>query len=120
MSYVKAAGAGAQNSSQNGSQSSERFYNKNMVACFANGVDFEALAEALNREGYWSDVAGYQKVDFSGRFAIVFKNTQTRDRLVENGINVNGIHVNFAYHRKKEDPKIRVYISQLPITMALK
>ena len=115
MPYAKAAGAGAQNSSQNGSQSSERFYDKNMVVCFANGVDFEALAEALNRETYWSDVAGYQKVEFNRRFPVVFNNTQTRDRLVENGINVNGIHVNFAYHRKKEDPKIRVYISQLAI-----
>ena len=101
MSYAKAAGAGAQDSSQNGSQSSERFYNKNMVVCFANGVDFEPLAEALNKERYWSDVVGYQKVDFSCRFAIVFKNTQTRDRLVENGVTVNGIHVNFAYHCKK-------------------
>ena len=52
MSYAKAAGDGAQNSSQNRSQSSERFHNKNMVICFTNGVDFEALAEALNREGY--------------------------------------------------------------------
>ena len=101
MSYAKAAGAGAHNSSQNGSQGSERFYNKNMVVCFANGVDFEAPAEVRNRKGYWSDVAGYQKADFICRFAVVFKNTQTRDRLVENGINVNGIHVNFAYHRKK-------------------
>ena len=60
-----------------------------MVVCFANGVYFEALAEALNREGHWSDVVGYQKVDFSHGFAVVFKNTETRDRLVENGINVN-------------------------------
>ena len=51
MSYAKAAGAGAQKSLQNVSHSSERFYNKNMVVCFANEVDFEALAEALNREG---------------------------------------------------------------------
>ena len=63
---------GVQNSSQNGSQ--RRFCNKNMVVCFANGVDFEAPAEALNREGYWSDVVRYQRVDFSHRFAVVFKN----------------------------------------------
>ena len=114
MSYAKAAGTGAQNTSQNGSHSFERFYNKNMVICFTNRIDFEAIAEALNREGHWSDVAGYQKVDFSCRFAVVFRNTQVRGRLVENGINVNGIHVNFAYHDEKEVPKIRVYISQSP------
>ena len=51
MSYAKAAGAGAQNSSQNASQSSERFYNENMVVCFANGVDFEAVAEVLRDIG---------------------------------------------------------------------
>ena len=117
ISYTKAAGA---NSLQNGSQSPERIYNKNMVVCFTSRVDFEALAEALDKEGYLSDVVGYQKVSFSQRFAIVFKNTQTRDQLVENGINVNGIHVNFAYHCKKEDPKIRVYISQLPIGIGLR
>ena len=55
MSYAKAAGAAVQNSSQNGSQSSERFFNKNMVVCFGNGVYFETLAEALDRKGYWSD-----------------------------------------------------------------
>ena len=88
------------------------------MVCFTNGVNFEALVEALNREGYWSDVVGYQKVDFSHRFAVVFKNTQTRDGLAENGMNVNGIHVNFAYHRKKEDPKIKVYIFQLPMVLS--
>ena len=58
-------------------------------------------------------------MDFSHRFAVVFKNTQARDWLVENGINENGRHVKFAYHRKKENPKIRVYISQSPIRIEL-
>ena len=39
--------------------------------------------------------------------------------LVENGINVAGVHVNFAYHRQKEDLSIRVYVSQLPIGIDL-
>ena len=41
------------------------------------------------------------------------------DHLVENGINVAGVHLNFAYHRKKEDPSIRVRVSQLPIGIDL-
>ena len=66
MLYAQAAGADAQNSSQNGSQNgSERFYNKNMVVCFANDVGFDSLTEALNKEGYGKDVVGYQKIDFN-------------------------------------------------------
>ena len=42
------------------------------------------------------------------------------DHLVENRINVVGVHVNSAYHRKKEDPSIRVYVSQLPIGIDLR
>ena len=63
MSYAQAAGAGTQSNSHNRSQRSERFYNKNMVVCFGTGISFDSLAEALNKEGYWSD--GYQKVDFN-------------------------------------------------------
>ena len=39
--------------------------------------------------------------------------------MVESSININGVHVNFAYHHRKEDSKIRVYISQLPIGINL-
>ena len=42
-----------------------------------------------------------------------------RDLLVEQGINVNGVHVNFAYHRRKEDARIRVFVSQLSIGIEL-
>ena len=47
------------------------------------------------------------------------KNDRTRDLLVEQGINVNGVHVNFAYYRRKEDARIRVFVSQLPIGIEL-
>ena len=70
-----------------------------MVVCFGTGISFDSQAEALNKEGYWSDVIGYQKVDFNRRFAVVFKSVQKMEHLVENGINVAGVHVNFAYHR---------------------
>ena len=61
MSYAQAAGAGTQSNSQNGSQRSERFYNKNMVVCFGTGISFDSLAEALNKEGYWSALKVYKK-----------------------------------------------------------
>ena len=69
-----------------------------------------SLAEALNKEGYWSDVIGYQKVDLTEDLLL---------SLIENRINVAGVHINFAYHRKKEDPSIRVYVSQLPVRIDL-
>ena len=47
------------------------------------------------------------------------KNDHTRDLLVEQGINVNGVNVNFAYHRRKEDARIRVFVSHLPIRIEL-
>ena len=86
------AGAGTQSNSQSGSQRSERFYNKNMVVCFGTGISFGSLAEVLNKEGYWSDVIGYQKVDLTEDLLL---------SLIENGINVAGVHIDFAYHRKR-------------------
>ena len=44
MSYAQAAGA----SSQNGS---DKYFNRNMVVCFANGIEYEALAKVLNEKG---------------------------------------------------------------------
>ena len=90
-----------------------------MVVCFANGIEYEALAKVLNGKGYWKKVIGYQRVDFNRRYALVLKNDRTRDLLVEQGINVDGVHINFAYHRRKEDARIRVFVSQLPIGIKL-
>ena len=112
MSYAQAVGAGSQNGSY-------KYFNRNMVVCFANGIEYEALAKVLNEKGYWTDVIGYQRVDFNRRYALVLKNDHTRDLLVEQGINVNGVHVNFAYHRRKEDARIRAFVSQLPIGIEL-
>ena len=42
-----------------------------------------------SKEGCWSDVIGYQKVDLTED--LLFS-------LIENGINVAGVHINFAYH----------------------
>ena len=52
-------------------------------------------------------------VHFNQTFAVAFKSVQKIDHLVENRIYVAaGAHINFPYHRKKEDPSIRVYVSQ--------
>ena len=62
-----------QSDSQNGSQRSERFYNKIMVICFGTGISFGSLAKALKKEGCGSDPIGYQMVDFNQTFASVQK-----------------------------------------------
>ena len=103
MSYAQAAAAGSQTGS-------DKYSNRNMVVCLANGIEYEALAKVLNEKGYWKDVIGYQRVDFNRKYALVFKNDRTRDLLVDEGLNVNGVHVNFAYHRRKEDARIRVLV----------
>ena len=56
MSYAQAAGAGSQNGS-------DKYFSRNMVVCFANGIEYEALAKVLNEKVYWKDVIGYQRVD---------------------------------------------------------
>ena len=89
----------------------------NMVVCF--GIEYEALAKVLNEKGYWKDVNEYQRVDFNRRYTLVLKNDCTRDLLVEQGINLNGVRVNFAYHRRKEDARIGVFVSQVPIGIEL-
>ena len=42
-----------------------------------------------------------KKVDFNRRYAIVFEKSETRDNLVENGLDVGDVHLTFAYHKKK-------------------
>ena len=62
MSYAQAASAGSPNGS-------DKSFNRNMVVCFANGIEYDyvnfALAKVLNEKGYWKDVIGYQRVDFN-------------------------------------------------------
>ena len=64
LSYAQAAGAGSQNGS-------DKYFNRNMVVCFALlvvvcfGIENEALAKVINEKGYWKDVIEYQRVDFN-------------------------------------------------------
>ena len=67
--------------------------------------------------GYWKRITGFQKVDFGRRFALVFDDPDLRDRLVTNGLTIDGTHVIFNYHRRRVqiDTRICVFVSQLPI-----
>ena len=80
----------------------------------ANGVSYERLAEVLHRYGFWEAVSGFQKVDFNRRYGIVTERQYARDLLVESGLNNDGKHISFAYH-KRRDIRKRVYVSQVPL-----
>ena len=107
MSYADAAGAKA--------HTQKKFFNENMVICLAGKIAYERLAEELNKQGYWKAVTGFQKVDFHRRYTVVFNDPVLRDRLVVNGLNIDGSHVGFAYHQRRIDPTIRVFVTQLPL-----
>ena len=57
MSYAQAVGAGSQNCS-------DKYFTRNMVVCFANGIEYEALAKVLNEQGYWKDSSGIKERTF--------------------------------------------------------
>ena len=105
MSYAQVASSG--------SQQREKFYNENMLVCMAEKVSSEKLAEELSLWRYWKRINGFQKVDFGRRFALVFDDPDLRDRLVTNGLTIDGTHVMFNYHRRRVqmDTRIRVFVS---------
>ena len=123
MSYAEAAGSGTSSGSQHRFQhgpqqnSKGRFYDEKMVVCMSNGISYEQLADELYNKGFWKSVTGLQRVDFDRRFAIVIEDAGIRDKLVERGLEINGKHIIFGYHRRRVyvDLTTRVNVSQLPI-----
>ena len=86
-----------------------------MVVCFANGIQYNQLAEELDKKGYWQYVTGFQRVDYNRRFALVFNRPEPRDHLVEHGLDIGGKHVQFGYQKRRIPPKTRVLDAELPI-----
>ena len=50
MSYASAAGSGT--AGNGAEQPKDRYYNDNMVVCFANGIQYDQLGEELDKKGY--------------------------------------------------------------------
>ena len=113
MSYASAAGSGAAGNAAE--QPKDRYYNDNMVVCFADGIQYDQLAEELDKKGYWEYVTGFQRVDYDRRFALVFNLAELRDHLVEHGLDIEGKHVQFGYHKRRIPPKICVLVAELPL-----
>ena len=68
--------------------------------------------EELHKKGMWNSISGFQRADFGRRFALVIELTKPKDFLVENGLDINGIHVAFTHHKGRE--MTRVYLLQVP------
>ena len=113
MSYPQAAGSSSGSGQGSHQNPKDRFSNAKMIVCMANGFSYEQLADELHKNGYWKSVSSFQKVDFSLRIAIVMEDAALRDKLVEEGLNIDGKHVMFAHHRRRCNT--RAYVSQLPI-----
>ena len=80
----------------------------------SKGISYQALAHDLGRTGMWKSVTGFQRVDFNRRFTLVIEDSRFREILVERGLDLSGVHLNFGFH-KRRDTVIKVYLSQLPI-----
>ena len=108
MTYARAAG------SNSGFKFQENNYNDKMVVCMANGMTYERLGDSIRNHGFLKYVCGFQKVDFDRRLAHAIEDAALRDLLVESGLNIDGKHIAFAFH-KRRDHRRRVYIFQLRI-----
>ena len=106
MSYADAAGARA--------HAQKKYFNPNMVVCVAEKIAYDRIAEELSRQEYLKAVTGFQKLDFHDRYGVAFSDPILRDRLVADGLDIDGVHVSFVYHAKKND-LTRVLVSKLPL-----
>ena len=113
MPYAEAAGRG----SHYGNSQEPKYYNEKMISCNSNGISYEKLIDALHSERKLRHISAVQKVDFRILFALVVEDSTVRETLVEAGINVDGIHLNFGYHKRRE--LIKVYVANIPCGIPL-
>ena len=66
----------------------------------------------VKEQGYWKAVTVFQKLDFR-RYGIVFSDPDLRDKLAVNGLDIDGVHITFGYHRHRSY-FVRVLVSRLP------
>ena len=113
MSYAAAAAAAAaagtssQKSSnnnntrnQNGNRS-ERYFNEKMIICMVHGFNTDQLADALHKSTILHAVFGLQSVDFGRRYALVVEDKIVRETMVTQGLQSEGRHVLFYFHKKR-------------------
>ena len=105
MDYAKAAGANNDNG---------MYYNDQMIYCVKRDFEDKELMDKLDELGYWKKVKGFQRCDLNRKICLVIYEEYIRNHWVENGVELEGCHVNFYFHRERNS-NVRVLVSQLPI-----
>ena len=103
MAYAQAAGSG--------NPKEKKFFNGNMVQCFARNVPLDDLVEALEKEKILPFLTAIQRVKYNVMYALASDNFTVLEGLVLNGLNVGDVHLTFFYHKKKY---VNVFVSNVP------
>ena len=107
MSYAHATGSG----NGNNQEQPKRYFNDQMIQCHSNGVSLEKLVEVLDHEKLLPQLTALQKVKYGVMYALASENKKLLEDLVIYGLEVDGKHLTFKYHKAN---LINVYISNIP------
>ena len=105
MSYAGAAHHG------NHQENQRRYFNSKMVTCWSQGVALDDLVEALYRKRFLERLTALQKVKYGRMYALVSEDDKVLDELVNEGLNVKELHLEFMYHKGRQ---LSVYVTNIP------
>ena len=105
MSYAGAAQNG------NRQENQKKYFNSKMVTCWSQDVALEDLVEALYNRRFLEKLTALQKVKFGRMFALASEDDKMLEELVLSGLNVNGLHLEFSYHKGR---KFTVFVTNIP------
>ena len=89
----------------------KKYFNGNMVQCFARNVALEDLVDALEKERILPYLTAIQRVKYNVMYALASDNLTVLENLVLRGLNVRDVHLTFTYHKKKFT---NVFVSNVP------
>ena len=104
MSYANAAGNG-----------NSKYYNTKMVTCWSKEVALEDLVEALYNKRILERLTALQKVKYGKMFGLASEDSKVLEDLILRGIDVNGLHLEFTYHKGQQ---LTVYVTNIPFGIA--
>ena len=105
MSYAQAAGNG------NCQVQQKKYFNEKMVTCESQSVALDKLVDVLHDKKILSQLTAIQKVKYGVMYALASENRKILEDLVVRGLEVDGVHLEFKYHKMN---LINVYVSNIP------
>ena len=105
MSYADAAGKGNQQGQQ------RRYFNDKMVVCDSRGIPLDKLVDALEENHLLRHMIAIQKVKHGAMYALASNNSRALQYLTLNGLEVNGLHLQFKNHKANA---VNVYVANIP------